>query len=176
MCAQHAPDSAIYTSHPENCLNARIGEGSPFSYSVERRTPSDCRTENPSFDTPSAPKSVSTVTVRLPRSPKEKNISAGRALQKANGWRFSEILAHALRHDFRHLVRTQEISTHAVVRHAVRSLAAGQCGGAEIRTACGIDRGHTSDLERGKKSVCLPLLKVLSKGFGITVSELMRGV
>ena len=40
----------------------------------------------------------------------------------------------------------------------------------------GIDRGHISDLERGKKSVCLPLLEVLSKGFGVTVSELMRGV
>jgi transcriptional regulator with XRE-family HTH domain len=40
----------------------------------------------------------------------------------------------------------------------------------------GIDRGHISDLERGKKSVCLPMLEVLSKGFGISVSELMRGV
>jgi len=40
----------------------------------------------------------------------------------------------------------------------------------------GIDRGHISDLERGKKNVCLPMLEVLSKGFGISVSELMRGV
>jgi hypothetical protein len=35
------------------------------------------------------------VTACLPRSPKAKNISAGCARQKANGWRFSEILAHA---------------------------------------------------------------------------------
>ena len=40
----------------------------------------------------------------------------------------------------------------------------------------GIDRGHISDLERGKKNVFLPMLEVLSKGFGISVSELMRGV
>ena len=46
----------------------------------------------------------------------------------------------------------------------------------EMAHRFGIDRGHISDLERGKKSVCLPLLEVLSKGFGISVSELMRGV
>jgi transcriptional regulator with XRE-family HTH domain len=40
----------------------------------------------------------------------------------------------------------------------------------------GIDRSHLSDLEHGKKSVCLPMLEVLSKGFGISVSELMRGI
>jgi transcriptional regulator with XRE-family HTH domain len=46
----------------------------------------------------------------------------------------------------------------------------------EMAHRFGIDRGHISDLERGKKNVCLPLLDVLSKGFGITISELMRGV
>jgi transcriptional regulator with XRE-family HTH domain len=46
----------------------------------------------------------------------------------------------------------------------------------EMAHRFGIDRGHISDLERGKKNVCLPLLDVLSKGFGISVSELMRGV
>jgi transcriptional regulator with XRE-family HTH domain len=40
----------------------------------------------------------------------------------------------------------------------------------------GIDRGHISDIENGKKNVCLPMLEVLSKGLGITISELMRGV
>ena len=29
---------------------------------------------------------------------------------------------------------------------------------------------------RGKKNVCLPTLEVLSNGFGISVSELMKGV
>jgi len=46
----------------------------------------------------------------------------------------------------------------------------------EMAHRFGIDRGHISDLERGKKNVCLPMLEVLSKGFEITVSELMRGV
>jgi transcriptional regulator with XRE-family HTH domain len=46
----------------------------------------------------------------------------------------------------------------------------------EMAHRFGIDRGHISDLERGKKNVCLPMLEVLSKGFGITVAELMKGV
>ena len=46
----------------------------------------------------------------------------------------------------------------------------------EMAHRFGIDRGHISDLERGKKSVCLPMLEVLSKGFEISISELMRGV
>ena len=46
----------------------------------------------------------------------------------------------------------------------------------EMAYRFGIDRGHISDLERGKKNICLPMLEVLSKGFGISVSELMRGV
>jgi transcriptional regulator with XRE-family HTH domain len=40
----------------------------------------------------------------------------------------------------------------------------------------GIDRGHISEIENGKKNVCLPLLEVLSEGFGISLSELLRGV
>jgi transcriptional regulator with XRE-family HTH domain len=40
----------------------------------------------------------------------------------------------------------------------------------------GIDRGHISEIETGKKNVCLPLLEVLSKGFGISISKLMRGI
>ncbi|HSY65160.1 MAG TPA: helix-turn-helix transcriptional regulator [Terriglobales bacterium] len=53
-----------------------------------------------------------------------------------------------------------------------------KCGLSQVEMAhrFGIDRGHISDLERGKKSVCLPMLEILSKGFEISVSELMRGV
>ena len=40
----------------------------------------------------------------------------------------------------------------------------------------GIDRGHISEMENGKKNVCLPMLEVLAKGFEITVAELMKGV
>ena len=46
----------------------------------------------------------------------------------------------------------------------------------EMAHLFGIDRGHISDMERGKKNVCLPMMEVLSKGFGISVSELMRGM
>ena len=46
----------------------------------------------------------------------------------------------------------------------------------EMAHLFGIDRGHISEVETGKKNVCLPMLEVLSKGFGISVSELMRGV
>jgi transcriptional regulator with XRE-family HTH domain len=40
----------------------------------------------------------------------------------------------------------------------------------------GIDRGHVSDLENGKKKVGLSMLETLADGFGITISELMKGV
>jgi transcriptional regulator with XRE-family HTH domain len=40
----------------------------------------------------------------------------------------------------------------------------------------GIDRGHVSDLENGKKLVGLAMLETLADGFGITISELMKGV
>jgi transcriptional regulator with XRE-family HTH domain len=46
----------------------------------------------------------------------------------------------------------------------------------EMAHRFGIDRGHISDLEHGKKNVCLPTLEVLSNGFGISISELMKGV
>jgi len=46
----------------------------------------------------------------------------------------------------------------------------------EMAYQFGIDRGHLSEIETGKKNVCLPLLEVLSQGFGISVSELMKGV
>lgn len=40
----------------------------------------------------------------------------------------------------------------------------------------GVGRGHISDLERGRKNVGLPILERLSKGLGISLSELMRDV
>ena len=40
----------------------------------------------------------------------------------------------------------------------------------------GIDRGHVSDLENGKKRVGLAMLETLADGFRITISELMKGV
>jgi transcriptional regulator with XRE-family HTH domain len=46
----------------------------------------------------------------------------------------------------------------------------------EMAHRFGIDRGHISEMETGKKNVCLPMLEVLAKGFQITVAELMKGV
>ena len=40
----------------------------------------------------------------------------------------------------------------------------------------GIDRGHISEMENGKRNACLPMLEILADGFGITISELMKGV
>lgn len=40
----------------------------------------------------------------------------------------------------------------------------------------GIDRGHISEIENGKKNVCLPLLEVLARGFGISLSELVKNL
>jgi transcriptional regulator with XRE-family HTH domain len=45
----------------------------------------------------------------------------------------------------------------------------------EMAHQFGIDRGHISEIENGKKNVCLPLLEVLADGFGISVSDLMKG-
>jgi transcriptional regulator with XRE-family HTH domain len=46
----------------------------------------------------------------------------------------------------------------------------------EMAHRFGIDRGHISEIENGKKNVCLPLLEVLAKGFQISISELFRGI
>jgi transcriptional regulator with XRE-family HTH domain len=46
----------------------------------------------------------------------------------------------------------------------------------EMAYRFGIDRGHLSEMENGKKNVCLPMLEVLARGFQITVSELMKGI
>jgi transcriptional regulator with XRE-family HTH domain len=46
----------------------------------------------------------------------------------------------------------------------------------EMAHQFGIDRGHISEMESGKKNVCLPMLEVLAQGFRVTISELMKGV
>ena len=40
----------------------------------------------------------------------------------------------------------------------------------------GIDRSYISDMERGKKNVCLPTLEILSQAFGVTISQLLKGL
>jgi transcriptional regulator with XRE-family HTH domain len=40
----------------------------------------------------------------------------------------------------------------------------------------GIDRSYISDMERGKKNVCLPTLEVLAQAFGVTISKFLKGL
>ena len=46
----------------------------------------------------------------------------------------------------------------------------------EMSHRFGIDRGHISEMENGKRSPCLPMLETLADGFKITIAELMKGV
>ena len=40
----------------------------------------------------------------------------------------------------------------------------------------GIDRTFISDVERGRKSISLPMLEVLALGFQVSLSELLRDI
>jgi transcriptional regulator with XRE-family HTH domain len=40
----------------------------------------------------------------------------------------------------------------------------------------GIDRSYISDMERGKKNVCLPTLEVLALAFEVTISQLLKNL
>lgn len=42
----------------------------------------------------------------------------------------------------------------------------------QMADALGIDRSYISDMEQGKKNVCLPTMEVIAMGFGITISKL----
>ena len=44
----------------------------------------------------------------------------------------------------------------------------------EVAIAFGIDRSFISDVERGRKSISLPLLEILAIGFKLSLSELFR--
>jgi ribosome-binding protein aMBF1 (putative translation factor) len=46
----------------------------------------------------------------------------------------------------------------------------------EVSVHFGIDRTFISDVERGRKAVCLPTLEVFALGFGVSLSDLMRGL
>ena len=51
-------------------------------------------------------------------------------------------------------------------------------GWTQVRTAeeLGIDRSYISDIERGKKNVCLPTMEVLAQGFEISLAQLVKGL
>ncbi|MBE7157800.1 MAG: helix-turn-helix transcriptional regulator [Rhodospirillales bacterium] len=46
----------------------------------------------------------------------------------------------------------------------------------EVAVTFGIDRTFISDVERGRKSVCLPTMEVFALGFGVSLSDLLRGL
>lgn len=46
----------------------------------------------------------------------------------------------------------------------------------EMAERLGIDRSYISDMERGKKNVCLPTLEVLAQGLETTISRLLTGL
>jgi len=46
----------------------------------------------------------------------------------------------------------------------------------EMAERLGVDRSYISDMERGKKNVCLPTLEVIAKGTGLTISQVVRGL
>jgi transcriptional regulator with XRE-family HTH domain len=46
----------------------------------------------------------------------------------------------------------------------------------EMAHKFGIDRGHISELENGKRKICLSLMETLADGFKVSISELMKGV
>jgi len=45
-----------------------------------------------------------------------------------------------------------------------------------MATEFGIDRSFISDVERGKKSISLPMLEVISLGMKMTLSELLQSI
>jgi transcriptional regulator with XRE-family HTH domain len=46
----------------------------------------------------------------------------------------------------------------------------------EMAHKFGIDRGHISELENGKRKICLSLMETLADGFKVSISELMKGI
>ena len=40
----------------------------------------------------------------------------------------------------------------------------------------GLDRSYISDMENGKKAICLPTLQVLADAFGISMSKILSGM
>jgi transcriptional regulator with XRE-family HTH domain len=47
---------------------------------------------------------------------------------------------------------------------------------AEMAHRLGIDRSYISDMERGKKNVCLPTLDVIAKGLELTISQVLKSL
>jgi transcriptional regulator with XRE-family HTH domain len=46
----------------------------------------------------------------------------------------------------------------------------------QMADALGIDRSYISDMERGKKNICLPTLEIIALGFEMSMSKLISGL
>ena len=46
----------------------------------------------------------------------------------------------------------------------------------EMAVHLGINRGHLSDLEMGKREIGLLMLQVIARGFDTTMAELLKGL
>ncbi len=46
----------------------------------------------------------------------------------------------------------------------------------QMADALGIDRSYISDMERGKKNVCLPTMEVIALGFEISLAKLLSRI
>ena len=46
----------------------------------------------------------------------------------------------------------------------------------DVAVHFGIDRTFISDVERGRKAVCLPTMEIFALGFGLSLSDLLRDV
>lgn len=46
----------------------------------------------------------------------------------------------------------------------------------QMADALGVDRSYISDMERGKKNVCLPTMEVIALGFEISLSRLLSRI
>ena len=46
----------------------------------------------------------------------------------------------------------------------------------EMAEKLGVDRSYISDMERGKKNVCLPTLEIIAQGTGLTISQVLKGL
>jgi len=46
----------------------------------------------------------------------------------------------------------------------------------QMADALGIDRSYISDMERGKKNICLPTLEIIALGFEMSMPKLIPGL
>lgn len=46
----------------------------------------------------------------------------------------------------------------------------------EMAAYLGINRGHLSDLEKGKREICLLTLQVIAQGLDTTMDKLLKGL